>query len=293
MSELTQGIIDMHIHTGPSVAKRSVDGIEMFKMAKEAGYKGFAMKEHYLPTQFEATLLNKHYRTSESDPIVYGVYCINGSTGLFNLIGIDAAVTAGAKIIVFPTVTSKNHIDHHQGKFPGSGAMTVDEAPLVYVDDKGELSKECVAVLEYIAARPELIIMTGHGTVPEIDALINKAVETGCKKIIVNHPQFHIGATIEDMVRWAKKGCYIEINACVFEKTTPNIAKERLPISLAKEMIDACGIDNIIVDSDLGQTNTSLPVIGLSNFLEALIEGGVTREQVDIATKINPAKLVG
>lgn len=39
MENLLNGIIDLHIHAGPSVAKRSVDAIEMMREAVDAGYR--------------------------------------------------------------------------------------------------------------------------------------------------------------------------------------------------------------------------------------------------------------
>ena len=47
---ILNGIYDLHIHTGPSVAKRLLDAGEMMKNAQAAGYKGYLVKDHYAPS---------------------------------------------------------------------------------------------------------------------------------------------------------------------------------------------------------------------------------------------------
>ena len=42
------GVIDLHLHAGPSVANRYVDGAEMMYLAKRAGYRAFVIKDHEL-----------------------------------------------------------------------------------------------------------------------------------------------------------------------------------------------------------------------------------------------------
>ena len=43
-------VIDIHVHAGPSVAKRKLDAGDMLIKSQEAGYKAFVSKDHYSPT---------------------------------------------------------------------------------------------------------------------------------------------------------------------------------------------------------------------------------------------------
>ena len=45
-----KGTIDIHVHAGPSVAKRKVDSGEMLLNAQAAGYRAFVTKDHYFPS---------------------------------------------------------------------------------------------------------------------------------------------------------------------------------------------------------------------------------------------------
>ena len=54
------GLIDLHVHAGPSVMPRSVDGVEMLNDAVAAGYSAFVIKDHYFPTMMGAQMIEKH-----------------------------------------------------------------------------------------------------------------------------------------------------------------------------------------------------------------------------------------
>src|SRR5690554_1931210 len=111
MREILKGVIDMHVHAGPSVAIRDVDAAEMLFEAVEAGYSGFVIKDHYFPTMMSAKLVEKHLGKNRIK--VFGSIALNNSVGTFNLKAIDTAYQMGAKIVFLPTVSSKNHIDFH------------------------------------------------------------------------------------------------------------------------------------------------------------------------------------
>ena len=297
---LLKNAIDLHMHVGPSVAKRSEDAMTAYEEAHAAGYRAYLVKDHYFPSVLGTKMINDHL--SDGSTLALGCLCLNNSVGGINLHAVDVACRMGAKIIYMPTVSSANHIEQHKTvAFVGAGKSSVAEKPLYYLDDNGRLLPEVVDVLKYLAAEhPEVVLATGHGTVKEIDALLQKAFELGVKKVLVNHPHFHIGvtlddvhtnATVDDMVRWADMGAYIELNAVVFDEIFP--APEHLPISLAREMIDKVGAERMILDSDLGQSKWPVPVKGTLAFITGLIElCGVTEEQIVTMFHRNPAKLI-
>lgn len=291
-NQILYGAVDMHCHVGPSVAKRIEDAAEMLMHAKEAGYKAFVVKDHYFPTVMGAQMIEKHL--GEGITNVYGCICLNNSVGGINIHAVDAACSMGAKIVFMPTVSALNHINHHKNaSFAGAGNMKVAEKPIYYLDHNGELKPEVVEVLAYLAEHhPETVLGTGHGSVPEINKLIDRAVSFGLKKILVNHPFFHIGASIEDIVHWAEQGAYFEVNAVVFNEVFP--AAQHIPISIAKEVIEKVGINHVVLDSDLGQAKNPEPVLGMSMFLKALIDlCGIKESDIDTMLKVNPSKLLG
>ena len=55
------GVYDLHIHTGPSVANRKLDAYEMMLEAGEAGYAGYVVKDHYMPSAHGCLMVEKHF----------------------------------------------------------------------------------------------------------------------------------------------------------------------------------------------------------------------------------------
>lgn len=286
--EILKGIIDLHVHAGPSVANRAVDAADMLKEAVVAGYRGFLVKDHYFPSCMGVKMVQEHCDAKGVE--IYSSMALNNSMGLFNTLALDAAINMGAKIIYFPTVSSKNHIDHHKGNFVGAGKMSVPEVPVVYVDENGVMDPAAVECLKIIAEK-DVILGTGHGTAWEIDHLVEKAVELGVKRILVNHPHFHIGATYEQMTKWAKMGAYIELNVCVFTSGSKLGTVEDQVIA---DMLKAVPLSNIILDSDMGQKGNGSPVEGMYRFIRLLMDKfGLSEADINLIAKENPAKLLG
>lgn len=284
------GAIDIHVHAGPSVAKRKVDSAEMLELAQAAGYRAFITKDHYFPSMMGVDMVEKHLGNGTTR--CFGCICLNNSVGGINVHAVDAACGMGAKIVFMPTVSALNHINHHKKGFVGAGKMKLEEKPIYYLDENGDLLPEVVAVLEYLRDyHPEVVLGTGHGSPAEISKLIDKAVELGLKKILVNHPFFHIDATVDQMVHWADQGAYIELNAVVFDDVEP--AAHHLPIEIAREVLERVGYERMVLDSDLGQSIYMEPVSGLQKFAGILMDKcGLTEEQLRVMLIENPAKLL-
>jgi hypothetical protein len=239
-----------------------------------------------------ADMVTKHL--GDGKTTAFGCLCSTNAVGGINIHAVDAACQMGAKVIYMPTVSAKNHIDHHKSsKFVGAGDMKIPEKPIYYLDDEGSLKNEVVEVLEYLAKyQPDVVLGTGHGSAAEINKLIDKAVELGIKKIIATHPFFKTDATMDDIVRWADKGALIELNAVVYDDVVP--ASYHLPITVIQDALKYVGYERIVVDSDLGQANFMSPVEGLLKFAQVLKDlCGVTDEQLVVMMSKNPAQLLG
>lgn len=288
---ILEGIYDVHVHTGPSTAKRSVDVAEMLREAEAAGYAGFVTKDHYYPNLFGTKMINDHLGSDTTT--AYGCLVLNNSVGGFNVNAVDKARQLGAAMVYFPTLSSKTHIDSHPGGFVGaSSGESVEEEPIIIADKNGVLNPKAVEVLEYMA-KQDMVLGTAHGNEIEVDATVKKAFELGMDRVLVTHPHYQVGATIEDMVRWRDLGAYIEINACVFQDVG-SVVENVTPLAYAKEMIDAVGVDKIVIDTDYGQLANGSPIEGMYNFLVALHDNfGYTAEELSVMTKKNPKELFG
>lgn len=285
------GLIDLHVHAGPSVMPRALDSAEMLREAMIAGYSAFVIKDHYFPTMMSAELVENHL--GDGSCRVFGGLALNNSVGGINVKAVDAACAMGAKLIWMPTVSALRHKEMHQGHglaFPGSQGMKVEENPIFYLDANGALAGEVCDVLDYLKGRPEVILATGHGSRGEIDALLHKASALGIRRILVNHPHYMIGASLDDIVNWSRMGAYIELNATVFVPDSKFCTND---IRQAGEILRAVGPDKIVLDSDYGQSKNGSPVEGVQKFI-ALLRNvcGVTDAEIKTITETNPAWLL-
>ncbi|MCL2616692.1 MAG: DUF6282 family protein [Defluviitaleaceae bacterium] len=287
MREILKGFVDLHVHAGPSIAKRDVDSADLIKAAKAAGYRAVLVKDHYFPTVMHCQVAQKHFGDDTID--IFGSIVLNNSVGLFNLKAIDTAYNMGAKIAWFPTVSARNHVANHKGKFVGSGNSSVDENLVVYVDEQGVMDPAAIEVLKYMAEK-DMVLGTGHGSAWEIDHLIKKALELGVKRILVSHPHFLIGAPFEQIGEWAKMGAFIELNAAVIKGIS---TVGSLEWEVHDEMFKHVPLEQIILDSDFGQAGNGCPVDGMYRYIQALMErNGLSEADINLIGKTNPSNLI-
>src|SRR6476660_1004526 len=53
------GVIDIHVHADPDSVPRSIDAVDLARMAKERGMRGMVLKNHYEPTASLAYVVAK------------------------------------------------------------------------------------------------------------------------------------------------------------------------------------------------------------------------------------------
>jgi sugar phosphate isomerase/epimerase len=292
--EILQDVVDMHVHSGPSIVARSLDTVEMLRQAEEAGYKGFVVKDHYIPTVMSAAMIEKYH--AKKGTRVIGSVVLNNSIGVFNVSMIDAAYKMGAKVVWMPTVSAKQHIDAHAAKsFVGAKKLAVAEKPVYYLNDSGELNEAVLPVLDYMASHPDMVLATGHGSVAEIDKLVAKAAEMNVDKIVITHPFSTVSASVDDVKRWAGKGAYVDVCAVEFEQILPTLS--RIPFSLITEYLSVVPQERLILSSDGGAMTRNGPVSPvdiLYRFLSLLYENKIlTGNQIDLMAKKTPAALLG
>ena len=292
--EILQGVVDIHVHAGPSVVTRSLDAAEMLAQAEEVGYAGFVVKDHYIPTVMSATLTEKHF--SKRGTRVMGSVVLNNAIGGFNLLMVDTAYRMGAKIVWMPTVSAKNHIETHAKKsFVGAKQLDVSEQPIYYLDENGELCDDVKRLLAYIAGHPDLVLATGHGSVAEIDRLVPAAMEAGVEKLVITHPFSTTFASVDDVKRWVAQGAYVDICAVEFEQIIPTLS--RIPLSLVSDYKKVAPLDRLILSSDGGAMTRNGPVSPITilhKFLSLLLENSIlTESEVDMMAKQTPKKLLG
>ncbi len=285
---LLQGAVDLHVHSGPGMIPRKLDHCEATRQCLAAGIRALVLKDHHAMTAVAADFINEY--VVKGQPVrAYGAICLNNAAGGLNPYVVDAAIKYGAKVIWFPTVSAKNHIESHKDKekkkgFPDTKEKPLPEKALTVVDSDGKLLPEVSDICRLIA-KADAVLGTGHLSVPEIRLLIDEAKLQGVRKIVVDHPEFTVNATIPEMVEFADKGAFIE-HTCV-------IAINDITTGYLVEMIRAVGAERTIISSDLGQTTQVYPVEGLKKVMSSLLDAGIAEGDLSLMFRKNPAALLG
>jgi hypothetical protein len=290
--ELLQGSCDLHCHTGPAMFDRLVDDFEAAREARDAGMKAIVLKDHHDDTSRRAYFARKAVPGIE----VCGSVVLNYWAGGFNPFTVDVAIKSGAKIIFMPTVDAKNHMAHY-GELGQYGPMKLaggktnvyeGVAGITLWNEKNELDSRIPIVLRLIADA-DVALATSHLSSAEVDRLIQEAKKAGVKKIIITHVDFDFCMrTVEEQIRWANQGAYMEY---VYSSLSP--AWHTITIEEVVNKIRKVGPERCILSSDLGQMHNPTPVVGLRVLYMLFLEKGFSEAEIATMCNKNPSKLLG
>jgi hypothetical protein len=287
IDDLLKGAVDLHVHSGPSVMARKVDHIQAMEEAAAAGMRAILFKDHYYPTAPIVELIRERYAYTGVE--AFGGLVLNNAMGGFNPYAVEHALKLGTKIIWMPTVSAANHIrEGHNKKLLVAKSEMLRPTALSAVDEHGELKREVIPILDLVAEY-DAVLSCGHLHISEAWVVFEEAKKRGCKRLLVNHPPYTVGAVPKDVKRLIDMGVMIEHSACLwvdcrFKVYTP----EQL-----KEWIDAAGVANTFFGSDLGQSNCPSPVEGLRQIVRMCLELGYSAEDVRQMMSTNAMRLAG
>jgi len=287
--DLLRGAIDTHIHAAPDIVPRLLDDFGLADAARAAGMAAIVLKSHHMLTADRAQIAQRAFPEMK----VFGGLALNlPACGGLNPEAVKVAIRMGAKIIWLPTLSAANHIEKTKTRVTGNlGVMSqgFKPQPVCVVGDNRVVVPELVEILTLIA-EADIILATGHLSVPEIKTVVAAARAAGVRKILVNHPELWlIGMSIEDQRELAAAGAMMEV--CIRSVTSPGHA-ELSPRVLA-ERIKALGAEHVVMATDYGQVDSPPAPEGMRWYIAQMLECGIPGQDVERMTKINPSRLLG
>jgi len=275
-SELSlTGVVDIHAHCDPDSISRSIDAVDLARLARERGMRGLVLKNHYDPTAALAYVVRKEVPGIE----IFGGIVLNRTVGGVNPAAVEhlVAVKGGwGRIVWMPTYDAENQVRYSK-----------ENRPFVRVSAKGELLPVVKQVLTVIAQH-HLVLATGHSSASEDLMLIRAARSAGIQNIVVTHPMSPpIRMSIDEMKQAAGLGAYLEFTYSGLLGPTG-----ALKISDYTRAIRSVGTEHCILSSDLGQAGNPLHPDGWLAFFQELRGQGFSQQQIDQMSKANPAKLL-
>src|SRR5262245_24138759 len=191
------GAIDIHVHSDPDSRPRSIDALDVAKLARSKGMRGIVLKNHYDPTGGLAYIVRKEVNGLE----VFGGIDLNLTVGGINPTAVAhmAEVSGGwGRFVWMPTFDSENQV-----------RFSKENRPFVRVSRNGELLPEVKEVLAVIA-KHGLVLATGHISPEEALKLLEEAKRQGIQRMVVTHAMNEpVSMTVPQMQQAAKSGAFI------------------------------------------------------------------------------------
>jgi hypothetical protein len=275
-AQTLQGVIDIHAHCDPDDRPRSIDAIDLAKLARDRGMRGLVLKNHSEPTESVAYLVRKVVPGIE----IFGGIALNRTVGGVNPAAVERMVRVKGgwgRVVWMPTFDAENQVRYSK-----------ETRPYVAVAKNGALLPEVREVIALIA-KNKLTLATGHSSPEEDLLLVREARRAGVESIVVTHAMLPpVGMNVPQMREAAGMGAYIEFvyNALIGPAKAFDIQEYA-------QAIRAIGPEHCILSSDLGQAGNPLHPDGFEAFFAALRGQGFSVAEIELMAKVNPAKLLG
>lgn len=285
LAKALSGMVDMHTHSGPSPMPRRFDHAEAARDAQRLNMRAIVVKSHHHNTQMD--VLAMAGRIAKTSVKVFGGIALNSTVGGLNPHAVRMSLRMGGKVVWFPTISSGRHIECHPegGHFPTT-AMPLTLERIDIVDESGELKPVVFEILDEI--REQGAILSGGHMYPEyIRQLFEAAKDRGITRMMVNHPDFVIGAEPELCLEYVRLGGYIEHEIGMYDPEGGF-----WPVEQLMNWIGKVGPEHTVLASDLGQYNTPKPVDAFVRVCTALLDAGLSVKDLRQMVCENPAFLL-
>ena len=271
-----QGVIDIHVHCDPDSLPRSIDAIDLARLAKARGMRGLVLKNHYESTASLAYIVRKEVPGIE----IFGGIDLNRTVGGINPAAVErmTMVKGGwGRVVWMPTFDAESQVRY-------SG----EKRPFVAVSRGGQLLPEVREVIG-LAAKYGLTLETGHSSAAEGLMIVREARRQGVAHIVVTHAMLPpVKMSVADMRAAAAEGAFLEFvyNGLVGAGKSSTMHEYA-------DAIRQVGAAHCILASDLGQPGNPLHPDGLAAFFKGLIGEGIPAADIALMSKVNPARALG
>jgi len=288
---ILKGAIDVHTHSGPSPMPRQIDHVEAARQAAEAGFRAILVKCHYHSTVTDVLAMGPQLAGIPTQ--VLGGVALNTVAGGLNLHAVDLAVRLGGRMVWFPTISARAHLDHAahnentRSHFTPLGMLPQEPVPVL--DEAGDVLPEVRTILEYTRDAGVAVSM-GHLDAASATAVIEAAHELGQRRILVSHPNYIAGIDHALAKRLAALGTVFDQPIAMYDKLGE---RTLFPLEDLLAWIDAVGPEHTVLGSDLGQQGNPLPMEVYRSIVPRLLDAGVGEADLRLMLAMNPARLLG
>jgi hypothetical protein len=287
---LLKGAVDPHVHSGPSIASRGVDHVELLRQASAAGFAAVVTKDHDYSGVMTAELIKKYF--PELKTKIYSSIVLNNVVGGFNPFAVEHTAAMGGKIVWLPTLAAENHLRWQataNWTHPASTEKMRPATGIPVLNGDKSVRDDVKEVLD-VVARNDMVLASGHLHVSETWLIFEEAQRRGVKRLVLTHPEDIVDASMNDVKGIAAMGAFVEHSLCMFLEGCKFKSCESEDL---KKQIDAAGVEQTILCSDLGQTGTFSPLEGFRRGIKLCMDLGYDDDQIRKMVSTNTARALG
>jgi hypothetical protein len=287
---ILQGAIDPHVHSGPSIAPRAVDHLDLVRELSQAGFDAVVTKDHDYAGVATAALIRKHH--PELRTKIFSGVVLNNVVGGINPYAVEHTAAMGGKIVWMPTLAAENHLRWEKTaswSHPASTQKMRPASPVPVLDANKKVRDDVKEVLDVIA-KNDMVLASGHIHVSETWLVFEEAQRRGVKRLVFTHPEDIVGASMNDVQGIASMGAFVEHSLCMFLEGSKfkTCSGEDL-----KRHIEAAGIDQTILCSDLGQVGVFSPLEGFRRGVALCMDLGYGDAEIHKMVATNTKRALG
>lgn len=281
---LMDGMIDIHMHSGPSVPSRPYNELEIAIQGMQVGQRAMVSKAHDVPTTRSAIIVqqvvNQWAAEHNKKPIdVFGGVTLNYPVGGLNPDAVIAAYALRGKYVWLPSRDARYHraYDTISGPIGEGGIEVIDENDRVV-----PALREIMALI----SETDMILGLGHQNTKERFIIVDEARKLGLERIEVLHINYPLTRmTPEEAKEITSKGAFVGLYAM-------SLGLPYFDFDEALNHIKVVGAENIVIASDGGLPLAVTPVEGMRMFISMLLNAGIPDKDIELMVKANPARLL-
>src|SRR5947207_9634092 len=191
------GVIDIHAHSDPDSRPRSIDAIDLARLAKQRGMRGLVLKNHYESTAALAYVVRKEVPGIE----IFGGIDLNLTVGGINPAAVERMTMmkgGWGRVVWMPTFDAENQVRDSK-----------ENRPFVSVAKNGDLLPDVKRVIA-IVKQHNLTLETGHSSPAEGLMIVREARKQGVEHVVVTHAtRPPVRMSVAQMQEAAKLGAMI------------------------------------------------------------------------------------
>jgi hypothetical protein len=282
--------IDPHVHSGPSIAPRAIDHLDLVRQMSEAGFAAVVTKDHDYAGVATAALIEKHH--PELHTKIFSGIVLNNVVGGINPYAVEHTAAMGGKIVWMPTLAAENHLRWEKTAsfaHPASTAKMRPASSVPVLDVNKKVLDPVKEVLDVIA-KNDMVLASGHLHVSETWLVFEEAQRRGVKRLIFTHPEDIVDASLNDVRGVAAMGAMVEHSLAFFLDGSKFKTRSDDDMRL---QIEAAGIDSTMLCSDLGQVGVFSPLEGFRRGVELCMDLGYPDESIHKMVSSNAARVLG